>query len=156
MTGAEGVRWRLDELYRSPDDAEIERTLKAALAFATEFERTYRGRIAQLSPAEFTAMMESLAEHYVSSAKPGLYAHLLHSLDTRDHAAGRLVARSREAAAERGVHLVFFGLEIAALTDEECEKLFADPRAARYRHTVEQERRYRNHQLTEVEERLLT
>ena len=156
MTGAEGVRWRLDELYSSPDDPEIERTLEAALAFATEFERTCRGRIAQLSPAEFTVMMESLAEHYVSSAKPGLYAHLLHSLDTRDHAAGRLVARSREAAAERGVHLVFFGLEIAALTDEECEKLFADPRAARYRHTVEQERRYRNHQLTEVEERLLT
>ena len=156
MTGAEEVRWRLDELYSSPDDPEIERTLEAALAFATDFDRTYRGRIGQLSPAEFAAMMESLEQHYVSSAKPGLYAHLLHSLDTREHAAGRLVARNREAAAERGVHLVFFGLEIAALTDEECEKLFADPRAGRYRHTVEQERRYRNHQLSEIEERLLT
>ena len=156
MTGAEDVRWRLDELYSSPDDPAIERTLAEALEFAKKFDRTYRGRIAQLSPAEFTAMMESLEQHYVSSAKPGLYAHLLHSLDTRDHAAGRLVARNREAAAERGVHLVFFGLEVAALTDEQCERLFADPRAARYRHAVEQERRYRNHQLTEVEERLLT
>ena len=156
MTGAEDVRWRLDELYSSPEDPEIERTLESGLAFATQFDRTYRGRIARLSPAEFAAMMESLEQHYVTSARPGLYAHLLHSLDTRDHAAGRLVARNREAAAERGVHLVFFGLEVAALTDEECERLFTDPRAAQYRHTVEQERRYRNHQLTEVEERLLT
>jgi oligoendopeptidase F len=52
--------------------------------------------------------------------------------------------------------MVFFGLEVAHLTDEQCSRLFADPSAARYRHAVEQERRYRNHQLTEVEERLLT
>ena len=155
-TGAEDVRWRLDELYRSPDDPEIEQALAAALDFAKDFEQRYKGRIAELSPAEFTAMMEALERHYISSAKPGLYAHLLHSLATRDHAAGRLVARNREAAAERGVHMVFFALEVAALTDEQCEKLFADPRTARYRHAVEQERRYRKHQLSEVEERLLT
>src|SRR5262249_12560183 len=51
---------------------------------------------------------------------------------------------------------VLFGLGVAALTDDRCEKLFADPETARYRHAVEQERRYRKHQLTEVEERLLT
>ena len=155
-TGAEDVRWRLDELYHSPDDPEIERVLTEALDFAKEFEQTYRGRIANLGPAEFAAMMGTLEGHYISSAKPGLYAHLLHSLDTRDPAAGRLVARNREAAAERGVHMVFFGLEVAALTDDQCEKLFADPETARYRHAVEQERRYRKHQLSEVEERLLT
>src|SRR5215831_6501816 len=155
-TGAEDVRWQLDELYHSPDDPEIEHVLSEALDFAKEFEQTYKGRIANLSPAEFTAMMRALEGHYISSARPGLYAHLLHSLDTRDPAAGRLVARNREAAAERGVHMVFFGLEVAALTDEQCEKLFADPETARYRHAVEQERRYRKHQLSEVEERLLT
>src|SRR5262249_36860174 len=155
-TGDEDDRWRLDELYRSPDDPEIERALSAALDFSKEFEQRYKGRIADLSPAEFTAMMEALEQHYISSARPGLYAHLLHSLDTRGHAAGRLVARNREAAAERGVNMVFFGLEVAALTDEQCQKLFADPKTARYRHTVEQERRYRKHQLSEVEERLLT
>lgn len=155
-TGAEAVRWRLDELYRSPDDPAIEQTLTEALEFAKRFEQTYKGRIAELEPGEFTQMMGALERHYLSSAMPGLYAHLLHSLDTRDHAAGRLVARTREAAAERGVHLVFFALELAALTDEQCQTLFADPSAARYRHAVEVERRYRSHQLTEAEERLLT
>ncbi len=155
-TGAEDVRWRLDELYASPEDPAIEQTLAEALDFAQEFERTYKGRIGELTPAAFTAMMEALGEHFVSSSRPGLYAHLLHSLDTRDHAAGRLVMRNREAGAERGRHLVFFGLEVAQLTDEQCARLYADPAAARYRHAVEQERRYRTHQLSEVEERLLT
>jgi oligoendopeptidase F len=155
-TGADEVRWDLRELFASPGDPAIERALAEALDFAREFEQTYRGRIAELSPSELTGMMQDLERHYTDSTKPRLYAHLLHSLDTRDHAAGRLLARTQEAAAERGRHLVFFELEIAQLTDEQCERLFADPGAARYRHTVERERKFRDHQLTEVEERLLT
>jgi oligoendopeptidase F len=155
-TGAEDVRWRLEELFTSPTDPAIERTLAEALDFAKEFEQSYKGRIAELTPAEFAAMMNDLSGHFARSSRPGLYAHLLHTLDTRDHAAGRLVMRNREAAAERGRHLVFFGLEVAQLTDEQCARLYEDPAAARYRHAVEQERLYRNHQLSEVEERLLT
>src|ERR1700736_2624834 len=155
-TGAEDVRWNLNELFSSPEDPEIERLLAEAFTFAADFEQRYKGRIAELTPAEFVKMMKELEAHYGSSSKPSLYAHLLHTQDTRNHAAGRLIARSREAGAERGRHMVFFGLEVARLTDEQCAALFADPAAARYRHTVEQERLYRDHHLSEVEERLLT
>ncbi|TMC11520.1 MAG: M3 family oligoendopeptidase [Chloroflexi bacterium] len=155
-TGAEDVRWHLEEIYSSPDDPAIERTLAEALDFAREFEQTYKGRIAELPPDEFAAMMDDLSKHYSRSSLPGLYAHLRHTLDTRDHASGRLMMRTREAGAEIGGHLVFFGLEIAQLTDEQCARLYANPAAARYKHAVEQERLYRNHQLTETEERLLT
>jgi oligoendopeptidase F len=155
-TDAAEARWQLDDLYTSPVDPAIERTLGDALDFAREFEASYKGRIADLAPAEFAGMMDDLGRHFIGSSQPGLYAHLLHSLDTRDHAAGRLMMRSREAAAERGRHLVFFGLEVAQLTDEQCARLYAHPGAARYQHAVEQERLHRSHQLTEVEERLLT
>jgi len=155
-TGAEAVRWDLAELFGSPEDPAIERVLADALEFARSFEERYKGRVAELTPSEFTTMMEELEAHYVASSKPSLYAHLLHTQDTRDPAAGRLIARMREAGAERGRHMVFFGLEVAKLTDEQCQVLFADPGAARYRHTVEQERLYRDHHLSEVEERLLT
>jgi oligoendopeptidase F len=156
MTGAEEVRWDLGELFSSPEDPAIERSLSDALVFARDFEQRYKGRMAELSPEEFEAMMDELGRHYQESSKPVLYAHLLHSLDTRDHAAGRLLARVREAGAERGRHLVFFSLELAQLSDEQVATLYAQPGAARYRHAVEQERRYRPHQLSETEERLLT
>ena len=75
-TGAEDVRWRLDELYDSPEDPAIDRTLAEALDFAREFEETYRGRIAQLAPAEFAAMMEDLERHLTSSSRPLMPARL--------------------------------------------------------------------------------
>ena len=155
-TGAEDVRWHLEELYASPDDPAIERALAEALDFAQEFEQTYKGRIAELTPAEFAAMMDDLSDFYIRSSRPAIYAQLLHTINTQHHTAGRLVMRNREAAAERGRHMVFFGLEVAQLTDEQCARLYADPAAVRYQHAIEQERRYRNHLLSEVEERLLT
>ena len=122
-TGAEDVRWDLSEMFSSPDDPEIERLLAEALTFATGFEERYKGRIAELSPAEFVKMMEELEAHYANGSKPSLYAHLLHTQDTRNNAAGRLIARTREAGAERGKHMVFFGLEVARLTDEQCAEV---------------------------------
>ncbi len=155
-TGAESVRWDLTEMYASPEDPGIEAALAEGLDFAREFERTYQGRVAQLAPPEFVEMMKSLEEHYDRIARPSLYASLLHTLKTQDHAAGKLVGRIREAGAERGKHMVFFSLELAALGDEQAERLYADPAAARYRHTVELERKERPHQLSHVEETLLT
>lgn len=154
-TGAESVRWQLSEFYSSPDDPAIEATLADGLKFAQEFEQSYRGRIAELSPDAFADMMDRLGEYHDRQSRPALYAMLLHSLRSHDPVAGRLVGRIREAGAERGRHMVFFSLELAALDDEQAARLYADPRAGRYRHTVEQERLERPHQLTETEERLL-
>ena len=81
---------------------------------------------------------------------------MLHTQDTASPANGRLLARVDEAGAERGRHLVFFHLELAELTEEQVAPLYADPPASRYRHTVEEARKYRPHNLSEVEERLLT
>jgi len=155
-TGAEDVRWNLGDLFASPDDPNIEATLARELERAKAFEARYRGKVATLEPKAFAAMMRELAEHEESATKPEVYAYMLHSQDTQDHAAGRLLARVREASAERGVHLVFFSLELAQISDEHAAALDSDPEAAKYRHFVEHERKFRPHQLSEPEERVLT
>ena len=155
-TGAEDVRWDLTELYASPTDPELEATLAAGLDDAKAFEADYKGKLASLKPAEFAAMMEHLEQMQDRLSKPSIYASLLHTQDTADPAHGRLLARVEEAGAERGRHLVFFHLELAELTDEQVEPLYRDLAAGRYRHTVEEARKYRPHNLSEVEERLLT
>ena len=155
-TGAETVRWDLSDLFSSPDDPKIEQALARELDRAKSFEARYKGRIGTLEPKDFAEMMRELGDYEESAARPEVYAFLLHSQDTQDHAAGRLLARVREAAAERGVHLVFFPLELAKITDEQALKLYANPDAVKYRHFVEHERRFRPHQLSEPEERVLT
>jgi oligoendopeptidase F len=155
-TGAEDVRWDLSELFASPTDPKLEATMARSLERAKAFEAKYKGRVASLSPSDFAAMMRELAEDEETASKPEIYAYLLHSQDTRDPAAGRLLARVREASAERGSHGVFFALELAQTTDEHAARLYADPESARYRHTVEEARKFRPHQLSEPEERILT
>ena len=155
-TGAEAVRWDLSDLFGGPDDPKLEATLTRELERAKKFEATYKGKVATLEPKAFAAMMRELADYEESSSLPEVYAYMLHSQNTQDHAAGRLLARVREASAERGSHMVFFTLELAQISDERAAKLFADPESATYRHTVEEARKYRPHQLSEPEERVLT
>ena len=155
-SGAETVRWDLSDLYASPTDPDLEADLARALERAKSFEATYKGKVTTLEPAEFAAMMRELERNEEDAARPEVYAYLLHSQDTQDSAAGRLLARVREAAAERGSHAVFFSLELAQTSDEQAARLHAHPDSARYRHTVEEARKFRPHQLSEPEERVLT
>jgi oligoendopeptidase F len=155
-TGAENVRWNLTDLYKSPTDPAIEEILADALKRAQAFEARYKGKVASLPPKEFAAMMRELEEDEELATRPEVYAYLLHSQNTEDNAAGRLLARVREAAAERGRHGVFFTLELAQITNEQAAHLYADADAAPYRHMVEEARKFRPHQLSEPEERVLT
>ena len=155
-TGAESVRWDLSDLFASPDDPKIEAALARELERAEAFEAKYKGKVATLDPRAFAAMMRELADYEETAVLPEVYAYLLHSQDTQDAAAGRLLARVREAGAERGAHMVFFPLELAKITDDHAGSLYADPEAAVYRHFVEHERLFRPHQLSEPEERVLT
>jgi oligoendopeptidase F len=156
MTGAETVRWDLTDLFGSPTDPRIEQILTRELEHAKKFEQQYKGKVASLEPKAFAAMMRELADYEESASKPEVYAYMLHSQDTQDHPAGRLLARVREASAERGRHMVFFSLELAQVTDEQAARLNSDPDSAVYRHTVEEARKFRPHQLSEPEERVLT
>ncbi|HEX9476851.1 MAG TPA: oligoendopeptidase F, partial [Candidatus Dormibacteraeota bacterium] len=116
-TGAEHVRWDLTDLFKSPTDPAVEVTLAEALKRAQAFEARYKGKVVALPPKDFAAMMRELEEDEELAAKPEVYAYLLHSQNTDDHAAGRLLARVREAGAERGRHGVFFTLELAQVSD---------------------------------------
>src|SRR5712692_1272951 len=155
-TGAESVRWDLSDLFKSPTDPAIGAALAEALKRAQAFEERYKGKVVSLPPKEFAAMMRELEDDEELAAKPDVYAYLLHSQNTGDPAAGRLLARVREAGAERGSHGVFFTLELAQVSDEQAGRLYADPESAKYRHMVEEARKFRPHQLSEPEERVLT
>ena len=119
-TGAETVRWNLSDLFASPDDPKIEATLAREMQRAKDFEARYKGKVATLEPKAFAAMMRELEDYEKAAAKPEVYAYMLHSGDTQDHAAGRLLARVREAGAERSSHMVFFYLELAQISDEQA------------------------------------
>src|SRR5438552_11754800 len=119
-TGAESVRWDLTDLFASPTDPAIEALMAHTLETARAFEAKYKGKVATLPSAEFAAMMAELEADEEQAVRPEIFAYLLHSQNTKDPAAGRLLARARDAAAERGSLLGFVPVDLGVLTDEQA------------------------------------
>src|ERR671917_1447400 len=78
------------------------------------------------------------------------------TLDTTDPARGALVQKAREMGAAIETQLLFFELEWNKLPDEHAERLLEAEGLAFCSHHLRTLRRYRPHQLSEPEERVVT
>ncbi len=152
-TGAEAVRWNLDDLYPSRDA--LEQDLARAAQDAQGFAEAYRGQVASL---DAEALAEALRRYeYIQDClgRAYTYAYLHWSTDTGEAARGALLQKVREAYTRTNQQLIFFELEWAHVDEEKAEALLADDALARYRHYLELEQLHKKHLLTEPEEKIL-
>ncbi|MCI0640564.1 MAG: M3 family oligoendopeptidase [Gemmataceae bacterium] len=155
---AAGVAWDLGDLYTGVDDPQVPRDLSAALTRAQAFESANRGKIATLTANDAGKLhnavqeLESLCE---LMDKPLIYAMLVHSARTDDPKHGALLSKTREERTNINKHLIFFDLEWIQLPDEPAQALLANAALAKYRHYLEQKRRWKPHYLSEPEEKIL-
>ena len=154
-TGAESVVWDLSSLYDSPNDPAIDDDMQKVAELINDFEATYRGRIAQLTPTEVVEMMQ--AQEAIADVQGRLYsfASLIHSTDTVEPTYGALIAKLQEFFARVGQQMVFVELEWNDAPDDYVESILNSPEVARYSHYLEADRRYKPYLLSEVEEQLL-
>jgi oligoendopeptidase F len=157
LTGAEGVTWDLSDLYQSLDDPRIESDIKDSFLRAKSFEEKYRGRINSetITPSfllETVKELESISEEL---GKLISYAYLVFAADTSNPRHGAFLQSVQEKTTEIRKNLMFFELEWIALPDEIANRLLADEALSRYRHFLENERRYKPHRLSEPEEKIL-
>jgi oligoendopeptidase F len=152
---AAAVTWDLGDLVDGRGDEGVDALLHDADRRAAGLA-AYRGKIAELDAGGLVELMTALGELREVLGKAESYAGLLFSGDTTDAAAGALMQRVEERSARVETELIFFDLEWAALPDARVDELLADPRLAFCRHHLVTVRRYREHLLTEPEERVLT
>ena len=157
MVKSSTVIWDLSDLYDGISDPEIENTLKTSLARAEEFSSKYKGKID--SPDLIAQMLRQALKEYErilqESDKPKSYAELLFSADTSDPKLGAFLQRMRERHSQIAVRLMFFGLELMAIPEEQMEKLLADSMLEKYRHFIWAQRLFREYRLSEPEEKIL-
>ena len=150
------ARWNLDPLV---DGAGAEGTLAfldEARERAQAFSEAHRGKVADLDVDGLVAAMRELEQIFERVGRAGGYASLWFTVDTRDPERGALLQQVRERGAEIETSLLFFELEWNELDDERAEELLAADEIEFCRHHLRTARRYRPHQLTEPEERVLT
>jgi oligoendopeptidase F len=152
----EAAAWDLEPLVESAGAEGVVRLLEEARERAAAFAEQHRGQIAELGPEGLVDAMQELAAISDLAGRAGSYAMLNFALDTSDPERGALIQKARELGAAIETQLLFFELEWNAVPDERAEELLAVDGLDFCRHHLRSLRRYRPHQLTEPEERVMT
>lgn len=152
---AEDVAWDLEPLVHGKGVDGVDELLVQADEVAERIAAR-RGQIGDLSATELDALMREQADLHELIGRAGSYASLRFAVDTADAAVGALMQRVQERSTAMSTKLLFFELEWAALDDDHVEALLADPLLHWCAHHLRSVRRYRDHLLSEPEERILT
>ena len=151
----EATAWDLEALLEGEGEAGVEPRLAQALERAKTFTERHAGKLEELDPSGLRAAMEDLAAIEELVARAGTYAALRFAADTAEPANGALLQLVQERATAIQTTLLFFELEWAALSDERAEDLLAGEGLDFCRHHLRRLRRYRDHLLSEPEEKIL-
>jgi oligoendopeptidase F len=151
----EQAAWDLDPLVDGEGEAGVERQLDDALARAEAFAERHAGKLGELDGSGLARAMTELAAIHDLVSRAGTYAALAFSTDTADPSRGALLQRVQERGTSIETKLLFFDLEWAALSDATAQRLVSGEELEFARHHLENVRRYREHLLSEPEEKVL-
>jgi oligoendopeptidase F len=151
----ERTAWELDPLVEGEGPDGARRQLAEAIELAKAFATRHAGKVEQLDADGLEQAMRSLERIEELVGRAGTYAGLRFSVDTSDPANGALLQEVQERGTEIQTTLLFFELEWAALDDERVDELLADERLSFCAHHLRSVRRYREHLLSEPEEKIL-
>jgi oligoendopeptidase F len=151
----QATAWDLEPLVDGDGQEGVEPRLAEALTQARSFAERYAGRAGELNGATLEQAMHELAAIQELVGRSGTYAALRFAVDTAEPANGALLQLVQERATAIQTTLLFFELEWAALSDERAEELLAWDGLDFCRHYLRNVRRYREHLLSEPEERIL-
>jgi oligoendopeptidase F len=147
--------WDLEPLVEGEGKEGVERRLGEALERARTFAERQAGKLGELDSQGLREAMSELAEIYELVGRAGYYAALRFSTDTAEPANGALLQWVQEQETALQTTLLFFELEWAALPDERAEELLGGEGLDFCRHHLRNVRRYREHLLSEPEEKIL-
>jgi oligoendopeptidase F len=151
----EAAAWDLEQLVDGEGEPGARKRLAQALERSRAFAERYAGSLEVLDSAGLAEAMHELAEIQELATRGGYYAALNFSTDTADPQRGALLAHSQEQETAIATTLLFFELQWAALSDERAEELLAGEGLDFCRHHLRSARRYREHLLSEPEEKVL-
>jgi oligoendopeptidase F len=148
--------WDLEPLVDGEGEGGVESRLDDALMHAKTFAERYTGRLDELDGAGLREAMQELATIHDLVGRAGAYAALRFSTDTADPATGALLALAQERGTAIETTLLFFELEWAELDDARAEELLSAGGLEFCVHYLRNVRRYREHLLSEPEEKILS
>jgi oligoendopeptidase F len=151
--------WNLADLYPAMDAPAVKRDLERGEAECIEFEKAYKGRLAEIAggPDAGRVLAEAVKRYEAIEDVLGRlisYAGLLYSANTTDPAIAKFYGDTQERITAASLHLLFFTLDLNRLDDAVLEKAMADPALGHYRPWIEDIRKDKPYQLEDRVEQL--
>ncbi len=152
----QATAWDLAPLVDGEGVEGVERRLTEALKRAQVFAERHAGKLQELDSDGLRDAMDELAAIHELVARAGYFAALRFSTDTAEPANGALLQKVQEQETAIQTTLLFFELQWAELSDERVDQLLAGDGLEFCAHYLRNVRRYREHLLSEPEEKILT
>jgi len=153
--GTTEVIWNLTDLYSGLADAQINADIAWCKTEAIDIKEGSYGKVAELDATALLALVKRLETLDCTLTKLGTFSFLNFTTQMGNAEAGALDQRIHELYSECGTETVFFELEWNQVDEQKAVALLNSPQILPYRHYLEALRRYRPHQLTEPEEKIL-
>ncbi len=149
------VVWNLDALYQGVEAAELELDFQWCRDCSKSLKEDFRGKISSIDAGKLFELVTQLEELHTILGKLATYAFLNFTTQVNNPEAGSLYQKVQELSSHCGRETVFFELEWNLLEDTKANQFLQDSQLAHYGHYLQSMRRYRSHQLLEIEEQLL-
>ena len=153
--GTTEVLWNLADLYSGTDDLQIKSDIEWCEAEASKIKTDSYGKVAELSANALLSLVKRLETLDCTLTRLGTFSFLNFTTQMGNAEAGALDQRIHELYSKCGTETVFFELEWNQVGDQQAQGLLNSPQIVPYRHYLDALRRYRPHQLTEAEEKIL-
>lgn len=145
--------WELNDLFKGLDDPAIDETYQMIDAMVNQFE-SYRDKLTdQISAELFIEIIGGLEAINKLGARIGGFAELAFAGNTQDQKAQIAVARIQQFTATRSNRTLFFSLWWKSLDNDTAQKLMAE--SGDYRYWLQKMRNFKDHTLSEPEEKII-
>ncbi len=153
--GTTDVKWNVADLYSGYADPQIEKDIAFCTREAAEINRKYADRVGTLAEEELHALVVRLEKLETLMGRLFTFAFLNFATDTHDQTVSAFLQRMREIGSSIGKETVFFELEWNKIPGETAEKILQNSVLSHYNHYLVDMRKYAEHQLSQIEEKLL-
>ena len=151
---AQQITWDLTELFQNINDPKINQAIAETTAAASAFEKTYRGKITQLTPEDLLHCLIDVESFEAKFSDLTLYSSLFFAADMTQPQAQSLNDKVDKLSANISKQLAFYSLELGVLIKSKPQIIY-ERSLSNYKHMLERVLRRVEHQLSEVEEQLI-
>ncbi|MBX7155716.1 MAG: M3 family oligoendopeptidase [Bacteriodetes bacterium] len=154
LTGAESVHWDLSDLYPHVKHESFQSDMQLIKEQAANFYARWHGNIEACSDTQMLSMVLELESISQTIGRLGSRVRLEWSTNSENFEVASAMQSTSEKLTDIRQHLIFVSVELRNMTDEHFEMLKNSPVLAQYKHWMEHNRTFKDHTLTELEEKL--